>query len=263
MNRATGSTTDGRPVLHSTSTPVAVASIGTRGRGIHSSATHAPTAQASAAHAAGPSTFARPQPSRASRSVVAAATGSSASASSTSAGEYHRLRRATGGPGCGDRAGRRVGRGATAGRGDRQPGHDDGRRLGVPGPATRPPRATRPARGWRTRPSRPPAGAGAPVRAPVPAKAPVHRHGNPHHRGDAPPGAGFPSSSQLLLRSGAAPGRERHEHGHAARYLDQRVGGRHGQQDGRPRSRTTYRTSPVAATAATARPTTSSVGTVV
>ena len=159
VNRATGSTTDGRPVLHSTSTPVAVASIGTRGRGIHSSATHAPTAQASAAHAAGLSTVARPQPSRASRSVVAAATGSSASASSTSAGEYHRLRRATGGPGCGDR-GRRVGRGATAGRADRQPGHDDGRRLGVPGPATRPPRATRPARGWRTRPSRPPAGPG-------------------------------------------------------------------------------------------------------
>src|SRR3954452_4548662 len=101
VNRATGSTTDGRPVLHSTSTPVAVASIGTRGRGDHNSAMHAPTAHASAAHAAGPRTFARPQPSRASRSVVAAATGSSASASSTRTGEYHRRRSGTGGAGGG------------------------------------------------------------------------------------------------------------------------------------------------------------------
>ena len=132
MNRATGSTTEGRPVLHSTSTPVAVASIGTRGRGIHSSARHAPTAQASAAHAAGLSTVARPQPSRASRSVVAAATGSSASASSTSAGEYHRLRRATGGPGCGD-GGAGSAAGSPPGGATGSPGMTIGRRLGVPG----------------------------------------------------------------------------------------------------------------------------------
>src|SRR4051794_6205630 len=101
VNRATGCTTDGMPVLHSTSTPVAVASTGARGRGDHSSATHAPTAQASAAHAAGPRTVANPQPSKASRSVVAAATGSRATASIARSGEYQRHRRGTAGGGGG------------------------------------------------------------------------------------------------------------------------------------------------------------------
>src|SRR5690242_20140025 len=64
----------------------------------------APTAQARAAHAAGESTFARPQPSRPDRSVVAAASGSSATASRARIGDAQRHRpgtRAGGGGGAG------------------------------------------------------------------------------------------------------------------------------------------------------------------
>ena len=87
VNRAAGSTTDGIPNEHRISTAVAPPSIGTRGRGDHSSTTQAPTAHSSDAQAAGPSTRASPHPSNAARSVVAAATGSSATAATASRGE--------------------------------------------------------------------------------------------------------------------------------------------------------------------------------
>ena len=89
-NRATGSTIDGMPVVQRMSTPVAVPSIGMRGRGDFSSATHAATAHTIAAQPAGLSTRPRPQPSSASRLVVAAAIGSSATAISAKIGESQR-----------------------------------------------------------------------------------------------------------------------------------------------------------------------------
>ena len=114
-NRATGSTTDGMPVVQRMSTPVAVPSIGMRGRGDFSSATHAATAHTIAAQPAGLSTRPRPHPSSASRLVVAAAIGSSATAISAKIGESQRKMPTSacagvlgaggrGGPGTGGRA---------------------------------------------------------------------------------------------------------------------------------------------------------------
>jgi hypothetical protein len=61
-----------------------------RGRGDHSSVAQAATANSIDAQAAGPRTAARPQPSSAERSVVAAAIGSSATAASANAGASQR-----------------------------------------------------------------------------------------------------------------------------------------------------------------------------
>src|ERR1700754_103329 len=90
VNRAAGSTTDGMPNEQRMRTAVAPPSIGIRGLGDHSSTTQAPTAHNKDAQAAGPSTRASPQPSSAARSVVAAATGSRATAAKASSGDNHR-----------------------------------------------------------------------------------------------------------------------------------------------------------------------------